>query len=530
MKTNALHPWFAAALAMLACTPDASTDAGLDARTLVDTLARRDTLDAAPVDDASVLDVSVDGGRSPGATCWPWDPPDPSLLRASPRRVYAHYFAPFVISIDNAPPETDYYTTQYLSPDGEGGIHRGYGGFLRERPLPRAPYPAGVDWVREDVATEIRRALNVGLSGFAFDVLDLGTAGPLRGRLQRMLDVARDIAPTFRILLVPDMTSAFPGDDATALATFVQMVVDFGDHPSAQHAPDGRLVLAPFAPERRPLAFWVEALRQLEAMGHPIALMPMPVGSWGGAATSYAGVDLFGAASWGGRTVEFASGLGREARDAHAAGLVWMAPVAPQDARPRPLIFTEANNASAYRAQWEATIESGADWVQVITWNDYSECAEISPSSKTRTGFYDLTAFYTAWFLTGTPPPIVRDGLYYFHRAHSMNPAVAAPGPEQTRAMLPQAGTTASDEVELLAFLRAPGTLEIELAGRTATLEAPSGVTSFKVPLVPGTPVFRLRRGGAVVVELRSNTIINNSITYQDPLYHSGASLTCPVP
>ena len=49
--------------------------------------------------------------------------------------------------------------------------------------------------------------------------------------------------------------------------------------------------------------------------------------------------------------------------------------------------------------------------------------------------------------------------------------------------------------IEVLAFLTAPGTISI---GETS-LAAPAGITSLKVPVAPGQPVFALDRDGSDV-------------------------------
>ncbi|MCK9521527.1 MAG: glycoside hydrolase family 71 protein [Proteobacteria bacterium] len=203
-----------------------------------------------------------------------------------------------------------------------------------------------------------------------------------------------------------------------------------------------------------------------------------------------------------------------------------MAPVAPQDQRPRNFRYIETEGSSAYRALWEAAIESGADWVQLITWNDYSENSQMAPSTRTQTGFYDLTAYYVTWFKTGAPPLIERDALYYFHRPHAMS---ATPAKQETL-FTPMEGPTAIDEIELVALLRASGTLEIEVGGEITRVDVGAGMQSIRAPLREGTPVFRLRRGESTVVELHSATPISNAIDYQDPLFHAGAAPTCPVP
>jgi hypothetical protein len=60
-------------------------------------------------------------------------------------------------------------------------------------------------------------------------------------------------------------------------------------------------------------------------------------------------------------------------------------------------------------------------------------------------------------------------------------------------------GAPASDQIELVGFLTAPGTLSITIDGNTMTKDVPAGVTSFTVPFASGTPHFALERQGAQV-------------------------------
>ncbi len=50
-----------------------------------------------------------------------------------------HYYP---LAMGNGDARTDYYENAWIKPDGEGGKHKPYGGFMRERPLPRLPRPA----------------------------------------------------------------------------------------------------------------------------------------------------------------------------------------------------------------------------------------------------------------------------------------------------------------------------------------------------------------------------------------------------
>lgn len=460
--------------------------------------------------------------------CWPYDRPSTATLRASKHKVFAHYFAPFPVSIDNEPPAQDYYEKNYLNPHGESDKFLGQGGFLRERPVPQNPWPAGVDYIEKNLEIEVRRAVAIGLDGFAFDVLDPNAGSELRGVLDSLYAAAQAVDPGFRIMLVMDMTSnRFAESDATSLAAIIDMLSSYGSNPLTLRNDDNRIVFSAFGAELRPVSFWKNALARIADAGLDVAFMPMSIGDWVG---NFDGLDMWGVTTWGTRTFAGAAELETSPVQPHAEGLVWMSPVAPQDSRPKDLAFTEASNSRAFRAQWEATIHGNADWVQLVTWNDYSEDSEIAPSSKTQNAFYDLSGYYTTWFKTGTQPPIVRDAVYYFHRAHSLDPAVAPPNLGlQDHVLEPMEGTPASNEIEVVGFLTAPGSLEIAIGGQVHRRDVGAGIQSFTIPLEEGTPTFRIVRGGITVAEVASATPIDNTITYQDPLYHAGASLTCSV-
>jgi hypothetical protein len=83
--------------------------------------------------------------------------------------VFAHYFPPYPISIDNADPASDYYARNYLDPNGEGGKHLAYGGLLRDRPIGREPL--GGDWRSTDLRTEVDQAADAGIDGFTLDLM-----------------------------------------------------------------------------------------------------------------------------------------------------------------------------------------------------------------------------------------------------------------------------------------------------------------------------------------------------------------------
>lgn len=76
----------------------------------------------------------------------PFELPSTATLRASSHKVFAHYFTPYPISLNNKAGADDYYTKNYLNPAGESGKHAAYGGLLRDRPFPGRCCPATGSW------------------------------------------------------------------------------------------------------------------------------------------------------------------------------------------------------------------------------------------------------------------------------------------------------------------------------------------------------------------------------------------------
>jgi len=452
-------------------------------------------------------------------TEWAFDRPALATLRQSQKKVFAHYFTPFPISLDNRAGDKDYYAVHYLNPKGEKGKFETVGGYLRQRPLPR-PSRSEADWQLLDMKEEVRRAVALGLDGFVCDILD--HKGVHFERVKLLLEAANQVDPGFKIVLMPDMQSKFK-DQPERLTETIRTL---SAYPAVYRMNDGRVVVAPYNAQRQSVDWWKDWLRDIRGQNVKVAFMPLFQG-WGKYAADFASISA-GMSDWGSRSPKAQARWRNMASEAHKYTSIWMTPVSPQDMRPRSSSYTETSNSESFRIMWQNAISGGADWVQLITWNDYSEASEIAPSTHTQYAFYDLTAYYTTWFKTGRPPRIVRDVLYYFHRVQSLSvPSKDNARPGTLRA---SAGSDPpSNEIELLAFLAQPGTLEIEIGGRVQRQEAQAGITEFRIPLREGRPKFRLVRQGTPVISLESAFTISNARNIENLLYHAGSSSRPPV-
>ncbi len=438
--------------------------------------------------------------------CLPFPMPTTDVLFSSPKKVFAHYFYPFPLAINQPAGAQDYYNTQYLTPTGESDKYLEQGGYLRSRPLP-VPVSTATNWQQLNMQREVQMAISRGITGFTFDVLSFADAISPTGHLQTLLAAAAAVDTRFKIVPMIDISSL--GDTASAhpltVAEAVQIIASVAEKPAVYRLADDRLVVSAFDANLNPVSWWSSVISQLNAQGINVAFVPVFLGEPAGAGT-FSPIS-YGVGGWGTATPGASSAMQADPAIAHNEGLIYMLPVNPQQYRPDDSMFWEASNSVAFRNAWMSAILGDSDWVQLVTWSDFSESGQISPytdatlSPSIGSGFYDLNAYFAAWFLTGTQPSITQDVLYYFYRRE----ASTADHPAQSLplSVVTAGGGPEEDNIELLAFLTAPGVLKITIGGQSYTQDAPAGITSFKVPLQPGSPVFTLSRSEADVFSFK---------------------------
>ncbi|MFT2090328.1 endo-1,3-alpha-glucanase family glycosylhydrolase [Paraglaciecola sp. 2405UD69-4] len=436
--------------------------------------------------------------------------------------VFAHYFTPYVPMINNRLPGEDYYDLHYLNPYGESSKFLEKGGLLRERPIARAPFTDDLDWKVADATHEVRQAAAIGIDGFSMNIL--ATSGFHWDRIERIYNAAEELGD-FKLLIMPDMSARF----SNYPEEFVPMIQLLAERSASYRLDDGRLVISPYLAEKQSPTWWKEVLDELKGLGIQVALVPLYQG-WSSDLATFKEEEpeayeeyVYGVSDWGSRSPTSAYGLEAVADKAHEESKIWMAPVSPQDHRPKSLIYTEAGNSETYRTMWESAINGNSDWVQIITWNDYSETTEIKPSTQSGYAFYDLTAFYIEWFKTEEIPDVNQDAMYAFYREHSTEALLS--GEVQTRTLTSVNGETPRNEIELLAFLKEQATLEITIAGEVYQQSFNAGMASYKVPLSEGTPEFKIIRNDIVVKHMFGEFEINNNIDIQDLSYRGSSSL-----
>jgi Glycosyl hydrolase family 71 len=457
-----------------------------------------------------------------GDACLPITMPSADAMFKASKKIFAHYFYPFPISIDNRQPAEDYYNAQYLNKNGESNKWLAEGGYLRQRPLGVNP-STNPQWRQLNMQREVAAAIARGITGFTFDVMSLEEVTDATSQLHTMLKAAQAVDSRFKVIVMPDITVFKSNADAV-----VEIIESVASSPAAYRLADGRLVVSAFDAGLNSPIWWESVISKLKARGIAIAFVPTFLG-WNLYAELFAPIS-YGFADWGTATDAGSSYFEGTSPFVHSTyDRIFMNPIDPQQYRPKSFVYWEAGNSAAFRAGWTSSIQGDADWVQLVTWNDFSESGEVEPYTDATlkrdigTGYYDLNGYYASRYLTGHEPIITHDVLYYFYRREP--PGAAAKTESQTDHVYTG---VAENDIELLAFLTAPGELKITVDGKTYTKNAPAGMVSFKVPALPGTPLFTLARNGTDVfsfkggVQIYGNSGLPSGVA--DMTYWSGSA------
>ncbi len=437
--------------------------------------------------------------------------PSVNTLRQTPRKAFAHYMELFAVQINPKPASVDYYSLQWLRPEGETGAHAYCGGFLRDRPIPVTADPAATDFRARNLQLEVRRAITMGLDGFDFCLE--GSTGSNWTTFTDMLAAANAVDPGFKIMLRTDMNS---GEFKAHPENIESVVAAVASNPSLLRTPDGRIILCPYAANNQSPEFYAQIINNLKQRGINIALVPTFQG-WQSYASQYAGVS-YGMMHWGNVPPNNDS-----VRSLYPNLAVFCNSVIPQYSRPNVLSFSEAIGSQRFRNEWLRLITQNVDWADIVTWNDYSEGTQVSPSVSTSDAYYQLSAYFTTWFKTRVQPKILRDTMFCFHRAHPLQALYTG---YQSGPFKLFGGMPAADVVEVATFLTKPALVRLRVGSAYTYKYVPAGMFAFTAPLQPGLVACELFRNGVCSMSMVSPTEVLPSVEFQDMQYHAVSSTT----
>lgn len=205
----------------------------------------------------------------------------------------------------------------------------------------------------------------------------------------------------------------------------------------------------------------------------------------GAAAAIAKHVDAVGGFSW----------LGKEqpqvAQAVQAAGAEWGMPIGMYQKENIP--FEMYGPKGTDWISWApGAIEDGSTLLQLVTWNDYGENTNIAPAYNTRYTLYDLTRYHIEWWKTGKEPTTDHDRMYLTYRKYPKGAKVFPFAQKFDRDM----------RLEVVTILTEPAT--VRLPGRDHEYEAPAGFHRAAFPLTPGPVIAEIVRNGSVSTHLES--------------------------
>lgn len=436
-----------------------------------------------------------------------------------PRKVYAHYMGCWPAATGPLRWErvaSQPKTLRHTSRDAAAK----FGGHVRNFDL--APPEANLT-PEQSADLEIRRAMRIGIDGFAVDAWAGG--GDARRTLDALFKVAEEKDYPFEVTICLD-----PMCGGDIVASVKELLEKHGQSPKLARRGGKPLVLgymswcygmgwvASRVDQKLPEAERKAAMDRLrtssegwdlmgqafpnaaEKIGRPIYFhycmsgffhnvdrQMVQKGMLTEAAEVLAGhVPAIGGFTWLGPEQEDI------ARVVKAKGAEWCQPVGHYQKENIPFeCYTPP--ATEWMGCWDGARATGATLLQIITWNDYGENTNIAPAYNTRYGLYDLTGFYIAWWKTGKEPVPDHDRVYLnyhkYPKGSSIFPFKARFGDRDY-------------VLEVLTILPRPAT--IRLPGRNAEYEAPAGFFRKHLPLTAGPVVAEVVRDGQVALRLES--------------------------
>ena len=475
---------------------------------------------------AQVGDLRADACRMPFVVL----PPKPTRPPERPKKVFAHYMGCF---------PTGSFTHFMQTTAGENMHHdRGddacrFGGVVRNYPLlPQNPKLTP----EESADLEIRRAMRIGIDGFAIDAWAGGDGA--KQVFDTLIKVAAAKNYPFEITVCLD-----PACGADSVQTVKEVLDKYGDHPKLARRDGKPLIFTYFSyglamgtlyagiDERIPEVERLAAVNRLRAtelgwhligqtfrkaeeqVGQPIYFTydlvyffhevpkelvtpDMPVRAAAAIARHVPALNSFGFYGFNGKHAEVAKAV----QDA-GGEWGWAGGVHQKES------FFEVFTPKAtewLRGIWADTIDDEATLVQIITWNDLNENTGIAPAINSRYTIYDLTGFFIEQWKTGKPPAVDRDRVYLTYAKY----------PKDAKSWLFKIRDRRDRALEVLTILPAPAT--VRLPGRDIEYEAPAGMHVKQFPVTPGPVIAEIVRGGTVAVRLESPEPITDRPFRQD--------------
>jgi hypothetical protein len=439
-------------------------------------------------------------------------PPVRASQTAPDKRIFAHYMGCWPIGYGPLPWERRNEGKHLKHESKDPKLRRG--GHVRNYAL--APQALKLS-PEESADLEIRRALRIGIDGFAIDAW-AGDKDAKRS-FDALIRVAAEKDYPFEITVCIDPSCGGRLDE-----TVKWILEKYGDNPKLARRDNRPLIFGygstgpswgfaekqlgvqteaeRFAMRRSPLAWHLAgaafsaARREVGTpvfyhfdyghMRHPYhsRLTDADVVPIIGTIARY--VDAVGAFSSAGHAAD------ETAAAVKAAGAEWSDAPGMYQKENIPYEVYAPLGSEWMEGKWRGLRARGTTLTQLITWNDYGENSNIAPGYETRYTLYDLTGYHIAWWKTGKQPEVAHDRVYLIYAKY----------PRGAKVWPFAQGVSKPRKLEVLTILPTPAT--IRLPGRDIAFAAPAGYSKKQFPLTVGPVVAEVVRDGKVVSRITS--------------------------
>lgn len=371
----------------------------------------------------------------------------------------------------------------------------------------------------EQYQTEIREAISSGIDGFAVDVGAWNREPAYQVITERLFDAA-DTFENFKLFFSFDNLSSEETIDA--LRRFARR--------KSYLRVDGQPVVSTFGED----AAWAKLVKAaLTASGTPIKLMPYmyyPINqtAWNRVPRARSNFDsdvtatvlndlpdLYGYFYFGAGYPyqDIVSSIHNIAGLLHAEHKLVMVGIAPyyKGFGNNSRVF-ESDGFAGMRAQWLAAIESQADWVELVTWNDWGESTYLESFGAPKetelwdfawgplldhSAFLSASRYYIEWFKSRRMPEVVSQQLFYFYRIHPKT-AIGFTDPVKKVWGRPGNWEKLHDGIYFAYYLKSPAKVIVvgDHASHEVDLDAGAGISN--VPLAMGTIKICIYQNGRV--------------------------------
>jgi glucan endo-1,3-alpha-glucosidase len=385
---------------------------------------------------------------------------------------------------------------------------------------------------------EVRKAQAMGVDGFAYNVTP-GLAN-WEDRYKAQIDMlyrAASEASNFYLFPSVDMCCS---DDRSWIDTVMLYRYDDPLRLKVDGLPVGQTWIgqntAPSGTGTDPTAGWKSVLDAYAAQGKPIYFIPYFVPNNGFTQRSVGDVydrfpyidGLFNFASFAEGNDQLAGARHNTYYDAaaDARGRDAMAGAAPVFNRHSGTgrfgnrIIGDFEGFNTWLEEWKGILREQPRFVEVVTWNDYSEGTYIGGPYPGRlppdwagndldhAAYRELAKYYIEWYKTGTQPKITSDTIAIAHRLHSKN-AVAPEDPLPKQ----RGWENLDDRLYGTVILEKPAQIHLVSGNTSRTFDVAAGVHEVSMPFTEGTQQIVLMRNGKVHLVAKSSRTIDNDIT-----------------